>query len=581
MLEPEVFHLDDKGIRLQLPATCQEINRRRNSRHPVENVTVQFIQNSVVFSGRLVTFIPGLLEIHLTPESDQNLMWINTTGSVTVILQSDGSMLYSGECHILKEIEDQGNKRFLLKPDKKRFMRFEPKMFRNTRQKLVPSPTVIFRHPFTGKIVNLMVFDIAAGGLSVEESSENAVLLPGMIIPEVQLDFAGNRLANFKAQVIYRKENDSELNVGQVDIRCGLAVLDMSIEDHSRLVALLHNATNKNFFLSDRFDPEELWNFFFDSGFIYPRKYSVLASNKKKIKAVYEKLYTTTPSIAKHFVYRNTKQILGHMAMIRAYSHSWLIHHHAANTSVSKIAGLAVLNQVGRFINDTLRLHSALMQYVFCYFRPENRFPSRVFGGAAKSIGNLKGCSVDTLAYAYLPNGAECRQKLPAPWHIDKARHNHLKELEYFYEKTSGGLMLDALDLKSDSDSIDELSTKLASAGLRREKKLFSLKMDGALKAIIMVNISDTGLNLSELTNGIQIFFVEQRDVTRGIIHSLIYELGMQYYEDGFSVLIYPDDFAKEACLFSGHEYNMWILNAEYSDQYFKHLGKLLRFIQY
>jgi hypothetical protein len=46
----------------------------------------------------------------------------------------------------------------------------------------------------------------------------------------------------------------------------------------------------------------------------------------------------------------------------------------------------------------------------------------------------------------------------------------------------------------------DELSAEYQRLGFKKEKHLFSLRKGDLLKAVILVNISDIGLNLSNLT---------------------------------------------------------------------------------
>jgi hypothetical protein len=75
---------------------------------------------------------------------------------------------------------------------------------------------------------------------------------------------------------------------------------------------------------------DALWNFFFDTGFIYPEKYAFFQANKEAIKKTYERLYSQSPHVARHFICQEKGAILGHMAMVRFYENSWLIHHHAA-----------------------------------------------------------------------------------------------------------------------------------------------------------------------------------------------------------------------------------------------------------
>ncbi len=222
----------------------------------------------------------------------------------------------------------------------------------------------------------------------------------------------------------------------------------MDIQDHLKLIALLHQTKNKNSYICNHVDLDALWNFFFETGFIYPDKYAVIQKNKKQIKETYAKIYTRNPHIARHFIYQDKGTIYGHMAMIRFYESAWMIHHHAARKSSANKAGLIVLDQIGRMINDSHRLYSLHMDYMICYYRPDNKFPSRVFGGAAKSIKDPKGCSLDGFAYFHFNNRIRSTPDLPDGWRISETRPEDLQELVDFYEHTSGGLMLEAIDLK-------------------------------------------------------------------------------------------------------------------------------------
>ncbi len=133
------------------------------------------------------------------------------------------------------------------------------------------------------------------------------------------------------------------------------------------------------------------------------------------------------------------------------------------------------------------------MDYLFCYFRPENRFPNRVFGGVAKEIKNPKVSSLDTFAYFHNQKGSNRELHLPEPWELIKTDPKDLMELEQYYEHKSGGLMLDALDMKAKTVDCDDLAKEYQQHGFKKERYLFSLKKDIGLIAVFMIDISDVG----------------------------------------------------------------------------------------
>ncbi len=320
---------------------------------------------------------------------------------------------------------------------------------------------------------------------------------------------------------------------------------------------------------------EELWRFFFESGFIYPGKYLAIHPRKEEFKATYEKLYLGSPSIARHFIYQDKGEIFGHMSMIRFYPRSWIIHHHAASRSGYGSAGVEVLDQVGRFVNEFYHHPSAHIDYLLCYYREENRFPSRVFGGVARDIGDPKGSSVDTLSYLHLPEGAEAE----GDFGIFPARAEDLAAAGRRYEESSGGLMLEALDLAADPDGPEEgaLSDEFSRQGFRRERRVFCLERKGGIKALISLTLSDMGLNLSNLTNCVHAIVVDEAGLDPSSLIAAIRSILRRYRAEDIPVLVYPSSYMGSSSIPMEKEYRLWTLNMEYADGYFDSIDGTFR----
>jgi hypothetical protein len=576
-VEPELIRMDEAAISLLLPDNGYEVSSRTVMRHPCKDITVQLIQNSSLFSGKLLDFNACSFKIALTAAPPQTFEWINPESPVNLILSDASETYYSGECKIIRQTIGQNSGTYILKPLKLEIQRFKHKEFRSHRYELTPSPNIIFRHPFTKKIFDLKVIDLSGSGFSVEEDEHNAVLLPGMILPKLELNFANSFRFRCRAQVVYRKILDTDKDGRR--IKCGLALLDMDIQDHVKLIALLHQAKDRNSYICNNVNLDELWDFFFDTGFIYPDKYAFIQKNKDKIKQTYEKLYSNNPQIARHFIYQDKGRILGHMAMIRFYENTWLIQHHAARKSSLNKAGLVVLDQIGRMINDSHRLYSLHMEYMICYYRSGNKFPSRIFGGAAKSINDPKGCSVDTFAYYHYLNTGRHRSDLQKNWELTSAQTEDLQELEDYYQHMAGGLMLEALDLKADKFNCDNLAAQYHRVGLKRERHFYALKKNGRLKAIVTAVLSDVGLNLSDLTNCINVFALDPKALAADILNTMLFLLSEQFQRKEMAVLLYPAVYADKQSIEYEKLYNLWVCSLQSSDQYFRYLHRLLRFI--
>jgi hypothetical protein len=573
----EVIPLQVTGekILFQLPDSCREISSRKINRHRCRDIQVRFLQNGALFHGRLIDFTP--VSFHITIESvpPQSFQWVNPETPVHIVFCDDNEILYSGDCEIVKHDYGQGTRSYILRPLANRIRRFKPKEYRSLRHRLVPSPNMIFTDPLTGKCINLKVADLSGSGLSVEESEENSVLIPGRVIPELSIDLANSMTFRCRAQVVYR--NAAPESKGNRSITCGLAILDMDIAEHVRLLALLHQASDRYCYICAKVDMDDLWEFFFQAGFLYPKKYLHIQANKENFKKTCEKLYGRNPHIARHFTYQKDGRIYGHIAMVRYYENTWLIHHHASGRLPGKRAGLIVLEQIGRAINDSHGLYSARMNFVMCYFRPENNFPRKVFGGIAEQIDDKEGCSIDAFAYFHFRKGSVEQWDMTGPWALQKTTAEDVRELESFYRHASGGLLLHALDLDPDMFEKNDLGREYEKADIKKEKHLFSLKRNDALKAVFLVSVSDIGINMSDLTSCIHTIILDEDDFPCGTLAMIWSLLSKFYSSEEIPILLYPESYAEKNSIAYENVYNLWILNMNYTDSYFKSIERMIR----
>jgi hypothetical protein len=576
LVKPRMNWMDAKGIRFELPDKCVEVCNRRQGRHACDDIPVQLIQNSMLFQGRLLEFSTTSFLVQLSIAPPQTFQCIDADLPVNLIIPKGSEMIYSGNFTILKQGSGQANRKFVLEPQNKGIHRYGSKKYRSKRLKLVPSPNIIFRHPLTRQMVNLKVEDLSGSGLSVVEGIGSSLLLPGLMLPEVELSFADSLHIRFKAQVLYRKVSPGVGRAG--DAISGLAILDMEGNEHLKLLALLHQAENQNSYISSRVEMNALWDFFFETGFIYPKKYAFIQANKEKIKDIYFKLYTQKPTIARHFIYQDKGCILAHMGMVRLYENSWLIHHHAARKRASVRAGLTVLNQIGGFTYDSHRLYSLHMKYLLCYFRPENHFPNSVFGGFARYAKDRQCCSLDDFVYYHNDPSRGDAHGLEPDWTIAPSRPEDIQELNTWYEHSSGGLMMEALDLDPQAYQVEGLAEEYRRHGFKKERLVISLRHGQRLKAVLVAHISDIGLNLSDLTNCIKVFVLDDEDLDPELLRRVLIKVfAANHLPPDMPVLLAPAGFAERRGIRFEKIYSLWILNTRYSDQYFGFIERIFR----
>jgi len=557
-------------LKIQLPDTSHIVGKRRAKRYDCHDVGVKMVQKGFLAKGGLVEFSPGGFRIKVRSELFSSFQWFNPDEPVSIYLYNRQRVFFSGTCLCIRQGLNLEEKEIVLAPADDCIKRFKPTKTRNPRQQLVPPPTLIFDHPLMKKRVQLGVSDISTSGFSVCEKADDGILLPGMIIPDMVIAFAGSLRMNCDAQVIYRMKDDEN------GVRCGLAILDMDINNYSQLTHILTSALDSYANVSSEIDMDALWEFFFDSGFIYPKKYGLIQSHREAFKKTYKKLYQENPEVARHFTYQRNGRIYGHISMVRAYDKAWMIHHHAALTMENKRAGFIVLKQIMHYLNDMHRLPSAKIDYVMSYFRPENKFPDRVFGGFARTLNNPKGCSVDT--FAYLPyTSLSLGARLPDGWTLRECSALDLWELNRFYNHSSGGLLLDAMALGKEDSGDGSLEDVYGRLGFLRKQKAYALTGRGILTAVLIVNQSDLGFNLSELLNSIKIIVTDPEALPWNVLSIAISRLTGVYHMEKVPVLFYPFDYVKIEDVPYEKQYQAWVLNVMYGNEYMEYMQKRFR----
>jgi hypothetical protein len=133
--------------------------------------------------------------------------------------------------------------------------------------------------------------------------------------------------------------------------------------------------------------------------------------------------------------------------------------------------------------------------------------------------------------------------------------------------------------MNADRFNCDNLAAEYRRLGLKRERHFYSLKNNGSLKAIITAILSDVGLNLSDLTNCLQVFILDQKGLTPEVLNTTFCLLSEKFQRKDVAVLLYPAAYADEQAIVYEKLYNLWACSVRSSDEYFRYLNRLLRFI--
>ncbi len=554
LIPARLLNINNLGFEIQLPEKSYIISRRGITRFTCRNVTAELMQSGFLARGKLMDFSPLAFRIKIDPDSPSSFYWFNPDAISIIRLINTDKMYFSGNCHFIRQKRDLYGWEIVLAPLGSYIHRFKARKIRHPRRQIFPPPIASFEHPFSKKRIHREIFDISITGFSIYDDEKDGILMPGMIIHGLSIVYAGELKMNCAAQVLYRHKPQEH------KICCGIAILDMDIHSYSRLNRILSLNTDPHSCISTEVDMDALWEFFFDTGFIYPKKYKLLQDYRDDFKNTYKKLYQENSEIAMHCTYEQNGKIYGHLSMIRAYERAWMIHHHAARPLEKKRPGFLVLKQMVQFLYGMYHLPSAKMDYIMCYFRHDNLFPDRVFGGFAREINNPKICSLDLFSYMTFPVGVPQNQVKPG-WSLHESTFSELWELEQFLKHQSGGYIFDALSLGQKNVNDESLESVAQRLGFCRQWKIYSLVNRNCLKAVLVVNQSDVGANLSELLNGIKVLITDPENLPWEDLSLAVAKLTGVYHLDCIPLLIYPAIYNEITNISCEKKYQMWVLN--------------------
>ncbi|PKN18069.1 MAG: hypothetical protein CVU71_11145 [Deltaproteobacteria bacterium HGW-Deltaproteobacteria-6] len=558
---------------IEMPDRAYILGKRQARHFDCQGINAMLVQDGFQAHGQLTDFSSRAFTIKVSPESTGSFRWFNADNPSTVNLYRNGRMVFSASCRCIRQTADQGLREIVLAPATSQISRFLKKKWRSPRVSVRPVPNITFEHPLILKNIQLDVKNLSSSGFAIELAADEDVLIPGMIIPDLKMNFSGALQIPCEAQVLYRRAIKKSI------ILYGFVILDMDVVAYNRLSHIVMNIIDPGAHVADEVDAEQLWEFLFDSGFIYPKKYTTIHAHRQPMKLAYQRLYRDNPEITTQITYQQNGRIYGHASMVRSYRRTWMVHHLAARPLNKKRTGLQVLKQIMHYFNGLYRLPTVGMDYMMFYFRPENRFPDHFFGGFARHFKNPRACSLDLFSYINYPT-SDTRTPLPEGCVLAGCTAADLEELRRFYQNTSNGLLLDVLSLDKEGEEGKFLSELYAGHGFLRSCRSLSLTQNGTLKAVIIVNKSNVGLSLSDFLNGLKILVTDAAGLPWPILSAAIAQVAAENYKmDQIPVLIYPSDYFKaQDVSIPEKKYNLWIIHAHYAREYSEYMMENIKF---
>ena len=106
-------------------------------------------------------------------------------------------------------------------------------------------------------------------------------------------------------------------------------------------------------------------------------------------------------------------------------------------------------------------------------------------------------------------------------------------------------LLVDALGLAEEDSGGESLEEVYSRLGFLRTKTAYSLTHKGDLHAVLIVNQSDLGINLSELLNCIKILVITPEELPWNVLSTAIAQLTGIYDMERVPVLFYPSNYVE------------------------------------
>ena len=103
------------------------------------------------------------------------------------------------------------------------------------------------------------------------------------------------------------------------------------------------------------------------------------------------------------------------------------------------------------------------------------------------------------------------------------------------------------------------------------------MKHKDNLAAVLIVNQSDMGINLSELLNGIKIIVIDEEHLPWSILSIAVSQLTGIYDVDKVPLLIYPSQYIENERIPFEKQYQLWTLNITYGNEYLEYMERKFR----
>jgi hypothetical protein len=236
---------------------------------------------------------------------------------------------------------------------------------------------------------------------------------------------------------------------------------------------------------------EQIFALYERTGFLYPEKAARLHPHLELVRDNWRRMLRAGQSLLYILTSGDEQKGLASISVWRTAPHGWISQHLVSDNNPFASRAVMLAAAAGKILRGTDDAQN--------WFRPENRFPARVFGSMVQTIGERL-CSVQRHSYFALPKNLS----LPHTGRIRAVPYDpsHKESLAAIASVTRGNVYVTGEDLLGDVElrTVDEM---YRAVGLRRTRSVW-LAYNGTRGEAIGAAIAyrgPLGINFSYLEN--------------------------------------------------------------------------------
>ncbi|MBN1308563.1 MAG: hypothetical protein JXA18_11630 [Chitinispirillaceae bacterium] len=450
----------------------------------------QILKEILLFSNSvLIANCTGTVET--TDFSGEN--WIkNRCYTVTILLSSQKEIKREAEGHINR----MRNRILLKKNDALTYIKADHPLCRQR---------TLYGH----------LHDLSIRGMSFYVREATVPIFPGLLLQNFSIHFPFHqRIAvDFFITSCTLLGADSHFQY-----RIGGSFKSISIEGRNTIALAIQQAFNEHIYEWSEDDLNRLWEFYFESGFIYSKKRRQIFSYSQDIIDTYHKLLKRENPIFKVFLYKQDGDIKGHLSAIHFFDNAWMVQHLMAAKGAKGSIAKEVLDSLNVFFDDLHAEHPNEQNYIFFFYREENTFPAIIFGNIREKVANKwisDSIDLDFCLPKQYNNSIADDVVQHNRYVVREADSSDLEQLEMFLLSEGCIPVFQLEGLNRESIVNLSLESEYERLGLYRYRKVYAAEdIDTGTRCFSVANYSSPGINFSELNNSFRIYQNNKKDKT-------------------------------------------------------------------